>query len=849
MADDNGTQVFTVHAVDGSSKKICLTLESYVQKLADLFAEKIGLGSDKKYFSLAVVGPGSGDRFLDRNRTLMEEDINNESDLVFKMKYMKMPAEDMEEVALSLFYQQVQKSIVGEVYPCTERVAVRLAAYEVQATFGDYNVKKHKVGYLNQVGLSTYLPLTVSRHDYGYWQERLFALHSKLRGLSRRDAQRRYIELARTVPYFGMTFFSVKEGGMDYRLGVAEDGLFVFRETDLGLEKEKELLFQNLLTWSKKARSVTVVYRTEAGDRTCKFTSEMQYQTREIVSLLDEYFSLLPHHLRNSDTTPFSMPRGLPSPSLFLDPPQRRFLGRFSSRLEFLKMFYIQTSSAPGVPPSLAPNRHFCFQIDTAIDNDATLEELDLSGRRLDDGALELISKSIVRAVQYVPEADVPWMEDIDLKVVDLSGNYLSLDGSVDHVISILSNQKNVHTLRLRGTILENKGTIMLADVLKDCPHMETLDLSGCSVGNKGVIALMEAFQDHASFRSLILHSNRITERKATDLAKLLADNHHLTHLDLGNNKMDGKGFEAIAKAVEQSHSLRHFDISSNTMAPRYGIRFAEMLRTNTTLTSVAAAGNRFGADTAQKLGECLSENRTLETLHLPSNALGSRLEREGAHQCFGFLRQSGCAVRELQLNANDITAESGEELALALAENRSVRRLDVADNRMTRQGHLPDAWLRLLKEHARLEALDLSRTGISEDGLTEVFSALRDNNSISRLALNGIRIGHAFTALLALVEDNGGALEDLSLDDTGINEENLRHLGAALGPSTQLRRLTLQHNQLTPATLTVLAEQLNSAPLLEEVDLRYNGAMNQEEGVKIRQRFAEETDINRVKL
>lgn len=88
------------------------------------------------------------DRFLDFSKTLQEEGINSKSDLIFKAKHMKTPKEVNDPVAEELLFQQVQQGIIKELYPCPERVAIYLASLEVQAKFGDYNPKKHRVGYL-----------------------------------------------------------------------------------------------------------------------------------------------------------------------------------------------------------------------------------------------------------------------------------------------------------------------------------------------------------------------------------------------------------------------------------------------------------------------------------------------------------------------------------------------------------------------------------------------------------------------------------------------------------------------------------------------------------------------------
>lgn len=84
------------------------------------------------------------------NKTVQEEGVHAKSDLVFKMQFVKtrVDLEEADIAAEELLFEQIQSNIVREVYPCPEKQAVLLASLEVQAKFGDFNARKHRVGYL-----------------------------------------------------------------------------------------------------------------------------------------------------------------------------------------------------------------------------------------------------------------------------------------------------------------------------------------------------------------------------------------------------------------------------------------------------------------------------------------------------------------------------------------------------------------------------------------------------------------------------------------------------------------------------------------------------------------------------
>jgi len=94
--------------------------------------------------------------------------------VVVKMRYLKMPVA-IDDVTLHLMYSQVsgvvlagshppipiiqvQQSILTELWPCTERLAIELAALQVHAAFGDYNPAKHKTGFLKYVAFPSTFP-------------------------------------------------------------------------------------------------------------------------------------------------------------------------------------------------------------------------------------------------------------------------------------------------------------------------------------------------------------------------------------------------------------------------------------------------------------------------------------------------------------------------------------------------------------------------------------------------------------------------------------------------------------------------------------------------------------------
>ena len=136
--------------------------------------------------------------------------IQETSKLVLKIKFFKRPRYLVDPVALRLFYLQIQTNVVAGAYPCTERLAITLAAHQVpappvspcamgvstdvcvcvcvcgqlQIQEGDHQPQKHKPGWFGGVdNLQKFVPPEVTlKYPVDYIEERIFRLHAKLIG-------------------------------------------------------------------------------------------------------------------------------------------------------------------------------------------------------------------------------------------------------------------------------------------------------------------------------------------------------------------------------------------------------------------------------------------------------------------------------------------------------------------------------------------------------------------------------------------------------------------------------------------------------------------------------------------
>jgi hypothetical protein len=143
---------------------------------------------------------------------------------------------------------QARESILGGRWPCPEPVAVRLAAYQMQADFGDYDTALHRAGYVAQGGLEQFLPLpllTNRQESDQYWEERLTSLHQQHRGYSVAEAHVLYLdECRRSVPLFGSHHFAKATPSVS----VVSDGVVEFLDD----VRYRFYAFDQLRGWQRK---------------------------------------------------------------------------------------------------------------------------------------------------------------------------------------------------------------------------------------------------------------------------------------------------------------------------------------------------------------------------------------------------------------------------------------------------------------------------------------------------------------------------------------------------------------------------------------------------------------------
>lgn len=146
--------------------------------------------------------------WVDQSKTLREQGIDDDETLLLRRKffYSDQNIDSRDPVQLNLLYVQTRDAIIQGTHPVTIDQACQFAGIQCQIQYGNYEESKHKSGFLE---LKEMLPRDYMRVKH--IEKRIFAEHAKYAGFSDLDAKVKYVQLARSLKTYGVTFFLVKE--------------------------------------------------------------------------------------------------------------------------------------------------------------------------------------------------------------------------------------------------------------------------------------------------------------------------------------------------------------------------------------------------------------------------------------------------------------------------------------------------------------------------------------------------------------------------------------------------------------------------------------------------------------
>ena len=469
--------------------------------------------------------------------------------------------------------------------------------------------------------------------------------------------------------------------------------------------------------------------------------------------------------------------------------------------------------------------------------NEATLKDLDSEGivmvsEELVMGVeLTFVSSLTLKSCVFTTAAAqalakalwAPGLSSLSLIDVSISANAFS------HIAASLEKHAPLRALRIqnpRGALLEDKH---------------------------GAEPLACAIQENSKLQSLILDTCAIDATGASVLAKGLSANVGLTLLSLANCvSLRASGLHTLIDALGVHPSLEVLDLTSISLGDEGAVALghliakqAEAVEHAATLTAPAlpvasypsaalhAGGMFFRGAPQEEMPAVLATTSTHGSdgqrdeaaRKLAGNSASSDV---GQSAVLGLTSQDGTAklfrvaLKELILKSNDIGDVGAKAIAVALARNQLMQKIDLARNEVGTAGAIA---LAAALRTCRLTALDLRKNEVGDGGAAALASSLDAHGTLTSLNLEANNIGAAGAASLAAALLKNLSMKHLELRwNKKIGTAGAASLAAALLKNRTLQRLDVGGARVGAAGAASLAAALaRGTTTLTSLDLGWD--------------------------
>ncbi|CAF2751545.1 unnamed protein product [Rotaria sp. Silwood2] len=181
------------------------------------------------------------------------------------------------------------------------------------------------------------------------------------------------------------------------------------------------------------------------------------------------------------------------------------------------------------------------------------------------------------------------------------------------------------------------------------------LNLSGQQLNDQDMEIVIKQGMIDKQCTILDLMSTKITQRGVSILANALRDNKCLEELNISHNNISDSGIRYLSSTINSS-VLKQLDLAENDISDEGAKYLAEMLETNTHLLGLLLSENQIGDDGVNMFANSLTHgNTSLEFLNLSANT--------------------------------DISDESIDSLVNMMEHNRSLKKIDLRHNNLSKDG------------------------------------------------------------------------------------------------------------------------------------------------------------------
>jgi Ran GTPase-activating protein (RanGAP) involved in mRNA processing and transport len=330
-------------------------------------------------------------------------------------------------------------------------------------------------------------------------------------------------------------------------------------------------------------------------------------------------------------------------------------------------------------------------------------------------------------------------------------------------VTRLMESSSDTHA-SLHHQNIGSKGCFAVAEFLRTNHLLEHFQLENIGAMDAGCIAIAEALKENTALTSLDLNTNGITCKGASALAASIRLNKNIKCLFLKDNAIkDGFFTTLLQKEDAYDVSLEVLDVSKNKIG-LHGISAlaAAMSQLGNSFRELNLSWNAFGDIGATVVINGLFhgveppawETVNLEKMHAEAQVV--KAARAAGDTSYPWppplpLQNHTIISRltSLELAFNGLCDTTGVKLAIFLAKDHYMKRLDISHNNVGELTAL--AFAQALRENEKLEHLKLGFNGLGTCGTLALIESLEHNEVVVSLLLeNTTHAGDEVKAIYA---------------------------------------------------------------------------------------------------
>jgi Ran GTPase-activating protein (RanGAP) involved in mRNA processing and transport len=323
------------------------------------------------------------------------------------------------------------------------------------------------------------------------------------------------------------------------------------------------------------------------------------------------------------------------------------------------------------------------------------------------------------------------------------------------------------------------------------------------------------------------LSDDEVQKDDVEGVAAAIAENMSLTTFKLSNSHMDPRNISVLlSEGLMHNNSITMLDIGESGLGSEHGSILASALCVNKTIVDLKISYNLFGNDTCIEIINALQGNPSLRVLEIAGVRMDASAVVVLSRLLDETNPLSKCQLTSLRMYDNGIGEIGARAIAQALVSNKTLQTLELgnswSDNGENEIGDLAVEHIALaLQVNTCLTTIDLTGCAVRAKGGAALAVAISKNKTLKRLNLSENRnLGDGLRAIVGLGGADGCALEALLLSSCKVDSTSLALLASALPRTPSLTELDLHNNDFSTSDMERILGTIVSSNHLKKIDL-----------------------------